>query len=208
VAAELEAQGVETRLVQADLTDQDQTGEVIAKTLDWHGRCDVLVNNAGYTSNGPVLEVPSSRWQKAMRVQVVAPLQLVQGLVPGMLERGSGRVLNISSEAASTLAPNLALYSVSKLAMERLTEYLHLELGGRGVSFNALHVERLVSTEGWRYVYDTQGEEIANMGVPMSELVSPQQLGHQIRWLVEQPSSWSGHIVSCADVDALETLDD
>jgi NAD(P)-dependent dehydrogenase (short-subunit alcohol dehydrogenase family) len=203
VAAELEALGVETRLVQADLTDADQTREVVTQTLDWHGRCDVLVNNAAYTSNGPVLQVPWHRWEKAMRAQVVAPLQLVQGLVPGMLDRGAGRVVNISSEAASTLAPNLALYSVSKLAMERLTEYLHLELGGRGVSFNALHVERLVSTEGWKYVYDTQGEEIANMGVPLSEMVSPELLGRQVRWLVERPADWSGHVVSCREVTAL-----
>jgi len=203
VAAELEAEGVEVLVIQADLTDPDQTQEIVTRTLERHGRCDVLVNNAAYTSNGPILQVPWSRWQKAMRAQVVAPLQLVQGFVPGMLERGSGRVVNVSSEAASTLAPNLSLYSVTKQAMERLNDYLQLELGGRGVSFNVLHIERLVATEGFQYVYDTQGAEIATMGGSVSDLIPPDVVGRQIEWLVRRPSTWSGHIVSCAGVGAL-----
>lgn len=200
VAAELAAEGIEARVVQADLTDADQTQEIVTRTLEWFGRCDVLVNNAAYTSNGPVLEVPWSRWQKAMRAQVVAPLQLVQGFVPGMLERGSGRVVNVSSAAASSLAAGIALYSVSKQAMERLNDYLHLELGGRGVSFNVLHIERMVATEGWQHVYDTQGEAVATMGGNVSDVVAPDGVGRQIEWLVRQPAEWSGQIVSCADV--------
>ena len=203
VAAELATDGVEARFVQADLTDAEQTQEIVASTLDWYGRCDVLVNNAAYTSNGPILEIPSSRWQKAMRAQVVAPLQLVQGFVPGMLERGRGRVVNISSEAASTLEPGLALYSVSKQAMERLNDYLHLELGGRGVSFNVLHVDQVVATEGWQYVHDTQGADVATLGGTVTDVVQPERVGRQIEWLVRQPSDWSGHIVTLDEVEAM-----
>jgi NAD(P)-dependent dehydrogenase (short-subunit alcohol dehydrogenase family) len=203
VAAELAAEGVDTHTIQADLTDAGQTQQIVAETLEAWGRCDVLVNNAAYTSNGPVLDVPWQRWEKAMRAQVVAPLQLVQGFVPGMFERGSGRVVNISSSVASALTPNLALYSVTKQAMERLNDYLHLELGGRGVSFNVLHIELPVKTEGWQYVLDTQGEEIVGADDPDFHAVSPEFIGQQIRWLAEQPVTWSGHNVSCADVSAL-----
>jgi NAD(P)-dependent dehydrogenase (short-subunit alcohol dehydrogenase family) len=70
VAAELGAAGIEARFVQADLTDADQTQEIVTSTLDWYGRCDVLVNNAAYTSNGPILEIPWSRWEKAMRAHI------------------------------------------------------------------------------------------------------------------------------------------
>jgi short-subunit dehydrogenase len=203
VAAELAAEGIEARCVQADLTDPDATQRVIDDTLGWFGRCDVLVNNAAFTSNGPILSVPWNRWQKAFRAQVVAPLQLVQALVGGMLERGSGRVVNISSEVASQLTPNLSLYSVTKQAMERFNDYLHLELGGRGVSFNVLHIDRIVMTEGWQYVRDTQGEEIATAGIGVADARSAEQLGAQIEWMVRQPPSWSGHIVGCDDIPAL-----
>lgn len=202
-AAELANAGVETLLVQADLTDPAQTAAIVDTTLATWGRCDVLVNNAAYTSNGPVLEVPWHRWEKAMRAQVIAPLQLVQGFVPGMVERGIGRVVNVSSDVASTLAANLALYSVSKQAMERLNDYLNLEVGGKGVSFNVLHIELPVSTEGWQHVADTQGRDIATAGNPDVTVAAPELIGRQIRWLAEQPASWSGHIVSCADVSRL-----
>ena len=203
VAAALGAEGVEVRTVQADLTDAVQTQAIVERTLEWYGRCDVLVNNAAYTSNGPIMEIPSSRWHKAMRAQVAAPLQLVQGLVPGMLERGMGRVVNVSSAAAASLASGLALYSVSKQAMERLTEYLHLEVGGRGVSFNVLRIDRVVATEGWQHVYDTQGEAVATMGGSVTDVVAPEVVALQIEWMVRRPSTWSGNIVGCGDVAAL-----
>ena len=199
----LAAEGIEVRAVQADLTDPDQTQAIVERTLEWFGRCDVLINNAAYTSNGAIIDVPWSRWHKAMRAQVVAPLQLAQGFVPGMLERGSGRIVNVSSAAAASLAPGLALYSVSKQAMERLTEYLDLELGGRGVSFNVLRVDRVVATEGWQHVYDTQGEEVATVGGSVTDVVTPAAVARQIGWMVRQPAEWSGHVVGCSDVSSL-----
>lgn len=203
VAAELAAEGIDARLVQADLTSAEQTQAIVTSTLDWYGRCDVLVNNAAYTSNGPILEIPASRWEKAMRAQVAAPLQLVQGFVPGMLERGGGRVISISTSTAATLSPGLALYSVSKQAMERLNDYLHLELGGGGVSFNVLHIDLLVATEGWQYVHDTQGADVATLGGTVTDIVEPEPIGRQIEWLAEQPSEWSGQIVTPRGVEAL-----
>jgi NAD(P)-dependent dehydrogenase (short-subunit alcohol dehydrogenase family) len=203
VAAEFAAEGIETRWVRADLTDAAETEQVVTETLAGWGRCDVLVNNAAYTSNGPVLDIPWQRWEKAMRAQVVAPVQLAQGFVPGMLERGVGRVVHVSSELASALTANFALYSVTKQAMERLNDYFDLELAGRGVSFNVLHIDRLVSTEGWQYVADTQGVEVATGGAPVSDMVSPNLVGRQIRWMVEQPGSWSGQIVGCGEVSRL-----
>src|SRR5690348_8933856 len=64
VAAEIAALGHPPRWVQADLTDAASAQTVIDQTLDWHGRCDILVNNAAYTSNGGILEVPWRRWEK------------------------------------------------------------------------------------------------------------------------------------------------
>lgn len=199
VAAEFASEGIEARVVQADLSDVDQTQAIIDATLAWHGRCDVLVNNAAYNSNGPLMKVPASRWDKAMRLQVVAPLQLVQGFVPGMLERGTGRVVNVSSAAAVSLSPGLALYAVSKRAMERLNDYLHLELGGHGVSFNAFRIEKNVTTEGMRHVLATQGEAVVAMGGTL-DLISTEEVAEQLAWMVRQPADWSGQTVTCAQI--------
>lgn len=203
VAAEIAALGQESRWVQADLTDAGSAQNVIDQTLEWCGRCDVLVNNAAYTSNGPILDVPWRRWEKGFRLQVTAPLQLVQGLVPGMLERGVGRIVNISTDAASHLSEGLSLYSVTKQAMERLTEYLDFELGGRGVSFNTLHIEIGVTTETWNYVLETQGRERATLGGKVTETTSPERVAAQIRWMLSQPAGWSGRTVTCRQIMGL-----
>jgi NAD(P)-dependent dehydrogenase (short-subunit alcohol dehydrogenase family) len=202
-AALMAGEGIDVRTVQADLADPDATARIVDDTLAWHGRCDVLVNNAAFTSNGPIMQIPWRRWQTAFRLQVVAPLQLCQGFVPGMLERGAGRVLNVSSAASVALTPNLANYSVSKQAMERWNEYMDLEVGRRGVSFNSLRVDRLVVSEGFRYVLETQGEDIATGGQGLSQAMTSEQAAEHIMWMLRQPSAWSGRTVGFQDITDL-----
>lgn len=203
VCAEMTAEGLQARPIQADLRDAASTQAIVDKTLEWFGRCDVLVNNAAYTANGPIDTVPWSRWETSFRLQVVAPMQLCQGFVPGMIERGSGRVLNVSSGASLSLTPNLANYSVSKQAMERWNEYMNLELGGKGVSFNTLRVDRLVATEGWYYVYENQGEEIATAGQGMSSMTQPEEAAGYVLAMINKPSDWSGHALGYEEAAAL-----
>jgi citronellol/citronellal dehydrogenase len=193
MVAVLAAAGVEALAVQADLSDPDQTERIVERCLTWRGRCDILVNNAAFTSNGPIMTVPWRRWQKAFRVQVVAPLQLCQGFIPGMIERGEGRVINVSSGAAKSLTPGLALYSTSKQAMERWADYMTLELPGTGVAINTLRVDRIVATEGFQYVLETQGEDVATGGQGMSGVMSSEEAAAHVLWMVAQPLSWTGH---------------
>ena len=203
VVADLEAEGIEARSVQADMTSSDDIARIAESALEWYGGCDILVNNAAYTSNGPVIEVPWWRWEKGFRVQVVGPLQLCQALVPQMLDRGAGRVLSVSSGAAVTLADSLALYSTTKQAMERWNEFMHLELGGRGVAFNVFRIDSVVSTESWWHVYNTQGEEIATGGNGIGELQTPEHTAACAEWMIQQPADWSGHAVGFSDIASL-----
>jgi NAD(P)-dependent dehydrogenase (short-subunit alcohol dehydrogenase family) len=96
------------------------------------------------------------------------------------------------------------MYSVSKLAMERWTEYMDFELGGRGVSFNTLRVDQLVPTEGWRLTYEQRGEDAATGGKGLSEFVSPEECGEFLAWMVRQPAAWSGQTVGFQDLRDLQ----
>lgn len=203
VVAELGAEGVEALAVRADLSDPDQTQGVVDQVLQWHGRCDLLVNNAAFTSNGPIMSVPWRRWQTAFRVQVVAPLQLCQGFVPGMVDRGDGRVVNVSSGAALSMTAGLSLYATSKQAMERWNDFMQLEVGGQGVSFNTLRVDRIVATEGFTHVLETQGERVATGGQGLSSVMSSGEAAQHVVWMATRPTGWSGHTVGFADIAAL-----
>jgi citronellol/citronellal dehydrogenase len=203
---ELRAAGIDALGVAADLTDPAQVPTIAEQTLAWRGRCDVLVNNAAYTSHGPVLQIPPRRWQMGFQVQVGAPLQLCQAFVPGMIERGRGRVVNVSSGASQSLLAGLAVYAVSKLAMERWSEYMDLELGGQGVSFNTLRIDQLVATEGWKLALERQGEDVATGGKGISEFVSPLECAEFIAWMVDQPVSWSGQTVGFEDLRSMQQI--
>jgi NAD(P)-dependent dehydrogenase (short-subunit alcohol dehydrogenase family) len=205
VVEELKGLGADAIGVQANLLDPEQVANVIERTLEWRGRCDVLINNSAYTSNGPILQVAPRKWQNGFQMQVTTPLQLVQGFVPGMFERGYGRVLNIGTRAARDFLDNMGLYGVTKTAQERMTGFLDFEAGGRGVSFNVFCVNTVVTTEGWRTVMEQQGEEIAMGGA--TELVSPDECGAISAWMLRQPSSWSGRSLTIHELRDLMGAD-
>ncbi len=198
-ADEVRALGVNAIGVQANLADESQTDEIVRRTLDEFGRCDVLVNNAAYTSNGPILEVPWHRWGRAFRVNVVAPHQLCHGFVPGMLERGGGSVINISTGASQRPLVGLGMYSASKIALERWAECLDLET--TGIAVNTLRVNRLVATEGWQHIAATQPAEVAyGGGSPDTVAVTAESVAAVVLWIAGRPPSWSGHTVDFEDV--------
>jgi 3-oxoacyl-[acyl-carrier protein] reductase len=195
--------GVPALGVVADLCDADATAAIVERTLGAFGRCDVLVNNAAYTSNGSLLGVPWHRWGRALRVQVVAPQQLVQGFVPGMIERGEGRVVNVSSGASQSITPGLGLYATSKLAMERWSDFLAAELAGSRVAVNTLRVDRIVATEGWYHVAATQGIEVASGGAAVVAPITSRSAADTVMWMISRPIGWTGNTVGFDDAMAL-----
>ncbi len=204
VVEELAADGIDALGVQADLTVAEQVDDVVAKTLAWRGRCDVLVNNVAYASNGPILGVPAHRWHLGFQAQVVTSLQLCQGFVPGMVERERGRVLNVGTRAASVILPNMGLYGITKLAGERMIEFLDFEWGGHGVSFNTFRIDKIVPTDAYRLALERQGEAVARGGLAEDDMVTPEECGEIILWMLSRPSSWSGRAIEIQEARDLQ----
>jgi 3-oxoacyl-[acyl-carrier protein] reductase len=200
VVEQLESEGAHALAVQADLTEAVQVDAVIEQTLAWRGRCDLLVHNAGYTSNGPIIEIPAHRWQRGFQMQVTTPLQLCQGFVPGMLERGYGRVVCIGSSAAVGLRPGLSLYATSKLAAEKMTAFLDVELGGHGVSFNDFRIDKLVPTDAYRLSLDKFPD-----GFSTDESIPVEECAELIALMLEQPATWSGQVVGIDELTAMRS---
>jgi NAD(P)-dependent dehydrogenase (short-subunit alcohol dehydrogenase family) len=120
--------GVEVETVVLDVTDVDRCAEVLAG-LELHG----LVNNAGYALTGAVEDVDDDEAHRLFETMVHAPVRLARLALPGMRERGEGRIVNVSSIAGRATAPFAGHYTAAKHALEALSDALRVEVAGAGV---------------------------------------------------------------------------
>ncbi len=107
--------------------------------MDVLGPIDVLVNCAGvYGPIGALSDNDMDDWEHALRVNLMGTVYTCRAVIPGMVERGHGSIINLSGGGATMPLPNFSLYAVSKAAVARLTDTLAAELAGTGVSVNAI----------------------------------------------------------------------
>ncbi len=120
--------------VVADVTDRAAMDAVVEHV----GVVDILVNNAGIAESRPLVKTDDELWDRTMEINATAPFRLCRALVPGMMERGWGRVVNIASNAGLTGYQYTAAYCASKHALVGMTRALALDVGASGVTVNAV----------------------------------------------------------------------
>jgi NAD(P)-dependent dehydrogenase (short-subunit alcohol dehydrogenase family) len=140
VATRLEGYGARSLAVVADVANLDEITNAMAEIERTLGPVDILVNNAGVVAPlGPTAQIDPGAWQRALTVNLVGAFWCIRAVLPSMLTRRWGRIVNVSTGAAT--APGMlraSAYSVSKAALEMLTVNLAAELAGTGVTVNAV----------------------------------------------------------------------
>ncbi|WP_319449620.1 MULTISPECIES: SDR family NAD(P)-dependent oxidoreductase [unclassified Mycobacterium] len=131
---DIENAGGKARFVAADVSKAAD----VRRLADEAGAVDILVNNAGIYRFAPTFETTDADFDDQLDTNLRAPYLLVQKLVPGMLERGQGSVVNVTTVAASTPAAGAGIYGASKAALELLTKLWADEFGAAGVRVNAV----------------------------------------------------------------------
>ena len=134
VVRDIENSGGKVRFVAADLTIADDVRRLAAEA----GPVDILINNAGIYKFGGTLDVDDATFDEHVNVNLHAPYILIQQLVPGMVGRGGGAVVNVSTLAASVPTSGAGIYGASKAALEQLTRVWADEFGRSGVRVNAV----------------------------------------------------------------------
>jgi hypothetical protein len=129
-----QAHGVKAHVVAADLAVSDGPRRVLEEVRRLEVSVDFLVNNAGFGTSGAFSEIDLKRELEMVQVNIVALLELTRALLPGMVARKSGRILNIGSTAGFQPGPFMAAYYASKAFVNSFTEALWYELRGTGVT--------------------------------------------------------------------------
>jgi NADP-dependent 3-hydroxy acid dehydrogenase YdfG len=124
--------------VRCDVTDQAQTGSLARAALDAFGRIDVLVNNAGQGLQAEIEQLSLDDFRAVLELNLVAPLAMMQAVLPAMRRQGAGSIVNVSSGTTFADVPGTGGYVASKIALERLSAIARNELDGTGIAVSAI----------------------------------------------------------------------
>ncbi|MFC6724318.1 SDR family NAD(P)-dependent oxidoreductase [Halobium palmae] len=130
VADEIAADGVETEFVECDVTDRDAAEAMVERAVDRFGSVEILVNNAGGAGDETFQEIEDDAWQFGLDLNLTGPYNCSKAVMPGMLEHGNGRIVNISSMAGRNVTVNgNPSYTASKWGLIGLTKHAARDLG-------------------------------------------------------------------------------
>jgi 3-oxoacyl-[acyl-carrier protein] reductase len=173
-----------------ELTDADAVLAAAGAVMRSHGRIDVLVNNAGITGgNATTWELDPVMWRRVIEVNLVAPYLVCRAVVPQMLQRGYGRIVNVASVAGKEGNPNASHYSASKAGLIALTKSLAKELATQGVLVNAVSPAAAKTA-----IFDQMSEQHINFmlgKIPMGRFVQVGEIAALIGWLSSEDCSFS-----------------
>lgn len=138
VAEEVTAHGVKAAFAIADVGDIDAVNTAVQKISEAFDTIDILINNAGIASFGNFMELEPAQWENIIRVNLLGVYYVTRAILPGMIERQTGDIINISSTAGQRGAPLTSAYSASKFGLLGLTESLMLEVRKHNIRVSAL----------------------------------------------------------------------
>ena len=199
--AELSAasDGAEVSVHQGDVGSADDCRRTIQEVIDTHGRLDILINNAGITIDKTVAKMTADEWNKVIAVNLSGAFFLAQAALAHMLERGSGRIVMVSSVIGETGAIGQANYAASKAGLFGLTKTLAREAcfqmgrtgkpqDGVGVTINAI-TPGFVATEMLESIPDKVLDRIKGT-IPMGRLARPWEVARVVHFLAADASGY------------------
>lgn len=198
VAQEVQDLGVLSLAVVANVTDKESVLIMVETVIKKFGRIDLLVNNAGGAKSAPLLKTDEALWNEMLAVNLTATYLCTRAVLPGMLERKSGRVINIASTVGKTGGLYISAYSAAKHGVIGFTRCVALEVANQGITVNAIcpgFVDTELTIHSIRNISQKTGMEeskalevLANIS-PQKRLMTAEEVANVALFLAK-PESW------------------
>lgn len=188
LAEPLASFGASARAVQLNLSDPASITRAFQQIESEAGRLDILVNNAGDGANCSALDETADQWDRIMTANARGPFLCSQAAARLMLPRKHGRIVNISSQAASVAIMNHVAYSSSKAALNMLTKSMALEWAPLGITVNAVAPTYLMTPGTRPFLEQSEFRESVLARIPVGRIGSIHDIAHAVRFLCHPDS--------------------
>jgi NAD(P)-dependent dehydrogenase (short-subunit alcohol dehydrogenase family) len=182
--------GGSSMAVVADVTDIASVNSLLEKSLEYFGEVNILVNNAGIMYRTRILDISLEEWEKTVQVNLTGPFLCTRAVLPGMKEKGFGRIINISSSAGRSVSTLGGVhYTSSKAGLLGLTRAVAKEVAPYGITVNAI-CPGLIDTEMARKT--TTEKELQDFldAFPINRIGTPEEVGDLVVFLCSDKASY------------------
>jgi acetoacetyl-CoA reductase len=184
----LNGKGAQCSVHQGRVDEPEDCQRVVAEVLDRFGRIDFLVNNAGITVDKTVRKMSFDDWRNVLDVNLFGAFGMIKAVLEHMIERGSGRIVNISSVIGETGNVGQANYAASKAGLVGLTKSLALEMSRRGITVNVV-APGFIATEMVGQMPQAALDAVVEK-IPLRRLGKPEEVARVVQFLLEDESSY------------------
>ena len=178
---------------QGNVGSPEDCTRVVDEVISTQGRVDYLINNAGITLDRSVRKMTIEEWHAVLKVNLSGAFYMIKAALGNMMDRGSGRIVNITSVIGETGNIGQANYSASKAGMVGLTKTLALELARKGITVNCVS-PGFTETEMTSVIPE---QILANIieGIPMHRMATPAEIAYAVSFLVDDRSGYTTGVV-------------
>lgn len=187
-ASQMSGKGGKVSIHQGRVDEVDDCNRVVKEVLDRFGRVDFLINNAGITVDKTVRKMTVDDWRQVLDVNLSGAFQMTKAVLEHMIERGSGRIVNISSVIGETGNIGQANYAASKAGLFGFTKSLALEMAQRGITVNCV-APGFIATEMVAAIPEPVLAKVVEK-IPQRRLGKPHEVARVVRFLLEDDSSY------------------
>lgn len=192
-----EAEGVKVLALQADVSRSENCEKLVEKTLEFCGRIDVLVNNAGITKDGLIIRMTDEQFDQVIDTNLKGAFYMMRAVSRQMMKQRSGRIINISSVVGVMGNAGQVNYAASKAGVIGMTKSLARELASRKITVNAI-APGMIETDMTAVMTD-KAKEAMKAAIPVGEMGKPEDIAGAIAFLAGEESRYITGQVICVD---------